>query len=56
MEVNAVMPVVPNYMDWSDQEITWSRADHPKVMLKPGSYALVLDPTLVGPGKNVKFS
>ena len=56
MEVNAVMPAIPRYMDWSDQEISWSQADHPKVMPKPGSYALVLDPTLIGPGKNVRFS
>jgi hypothetical protein len=56
MEVNAVMPAVRTYMDWSEQEISWSRADHPEVMPKPGTYALVLDPTLVGPGKNVKFS
>ena len=56
MEVNAVMPAFQTYMDWSKQEINWSRANHPKVMPKPGTYALVLDPTLVGPGKNVKFS
>ena len=50
------MPAIPRYMDWSDQEISWSQADHPKVMPRPGSYALVLDPTLVRPSKNVKFS
>ena len=48
-EINAVMPAVPRYMHWSDQQITWSQADHPKVMPNPGGYALVLDPTLVGP-------
>ena len=50
MEVNAVMPAVPTYMDWSEQEITWSRADHPRVMPRPRSYALVVDPTLVVSG------
>jgi hypothetical protein len=56
MEVNAVMPAVPKYMYWSDQEISWSRDDHPKIMPNPGGYALVLDPTFLGPDFNVKFS
>jgi len=56
MEVNAVMPAVPMFMYWSEQEISWSRKDHPKVMPNPGGYALVLDPTFVGPDINVKFT
>ena len=56
MEVNAVMPAVPSFMHWSEQEISWSRADHPKVMPNPGGYALVVDPTLVGLDKNVRFT
>src|SRR4051812_27094358 len=56
MEVNAVMPAVPRFVPWSDQEITWSIKDHPKIMPNPGSYALVLDPTFAGPSINVKFS
>src|SRR3954463_6560889 len=56
MEVNAVMPAVPRYVPWSDQEVTWSIKDHPKIMPNRGSYALVLDPTFVGPSINVKFS
>jgi hypothetical protein len=56
MEVNTTMPTVPSFMDWSEQEITWSQADHPKIMPKPETYALVLDPSLVGPVKNIKFS
>ena len=55
-EVNAVMPAVPKYLNWSEQEITWSRADNPRIMPSPGNYALVVDPTLVGPKLNVKFS
>ena len=50
------MPAVPRYVPWSDQEVTWSIKDHPKIMPNPGSYALVLDPTFVGPSINVKFS
>src|SRR3954466_481717 len=56
MEINAVMPAIPNFMPWSEQEIIWSQADHPKVMLIPGSYALVVDPTLIGPSKNICFT
>ena len=49
MEVNAVIPAVPKYMMWSDQEITWSFKDHPKVMPNPGGYAPVVDPIMHGP-------
>jgi len=56
MEVNAVMPVVPTYMNWSEQEITWSRKDTPRIMPSPGKYALVVDPTLCGPTNNVRFT
>ena len=56
MEVNAVMPAVQNFMHWSDQEISWSKADHPSIMPNPGGYALVVDPTLVGPYKNIRFT
>ena len=55
-EVNAVIPAVPKYLNWSEQEITWSRADNPKVMPSLGNYALVIDPTMVGPKINVRFS
>ena len=48
MEVNAVIPAVPKYMLWSEQEITWSFKDHPKVMPNPGGYALVVDPIMHG--------
>ena len=56
MEVNAVMPAVPKYMYWSEQSITWSIADHPKIMPSPGAYTLVLDPIFIGPDIPVKFS
>src|SRR5215216_5802678 len=56
MEVNAVMPAVPRYMPWTDQEITWSIKDHPKIMPSPGTYALVLDPMFIVPNLNVRFS
>ena len=46
MEVNAVMPAVPKFMYWSEDQITWSINDHPRVMPNPGGYALVLAPPL----------
>ena len=45
-EVNAVASDTPEFMHWSEKPISWSRADHPEVMPRPGSYALVLDATL----------
>ena len=56
MEVNDVMPVVPMSIDWSDPPIIWNCRDHPGIMPNPGGYALVVDPTFVGPKPNVKFS
>ena len=56
LEVNAVMPAVPQFMYWSDQEISWGIADHPGIMPNPGGYALVLDPTFIGPSLNVRFT
>jgi hypothetical protein len=56
LEVNALMSVVPKLMYWSDQAMTWDRVDHPKIMPNPGGYALVMDPTFVGPANNVRFS
>jgi hypothetical protein len=56
LEVNAVMSVVPKLMYWSEQAIGWDRADHPKIMPNLGGYALVMDPTFVGPANNVRFN
>jgi hypothetical protein len=56
LEVNVVMSAVPKLMYWSDQAISWDRADHPKIMPNPRGYALVMDPTFVGLANNVRFS
>ena len=56
MEVNAVMPAVPKFLHWSEQEINWSRKDTPRVMPTPGGYALIVEPTFMGPTVNVKFT
>jgi hypothetical protein len=55
MEVNATIAAVPAYMPWSEQEVRWSLVDHPRIMPNPGSYALVVDPTIVG-GSNHRWT
>jgi hypothetical protein len=56
MELNAVIPAIPRYMQWSKQNISWSQNDHPKVMPNPGGYALVVDPIMYGSTMKVGFS
>jgi hypothetical protein len=56
MEVNTMMPAIPKYMPWSEQEITWPFKDHPKVMPNAGGYALVVDPIMHGASTRVRFS
>src|SRR4051812_49682530 len=48
-EVNATMPAVPRYMQWSDCSITWSKEDHPSIMPNPGTYPLVVDALFAAP-------
>ena len=43
-ELNATVPDVPQYLDWSEAPITWDREDHPDRVPHPGKYALVIDP------------
>jgi hypothetical protein len=43
-ELNATVPDVPQYLDWSEEPITWDRDDHPDHVPHPGKYALVVDP------------
>ncbi|KAK1618087.1 hypothetical protein QYE76_023604 [Lolium multiflorum] len=56
LEVNAVIPPVPQYLNWSEQAITFDRRDTPAVLPKPGSYAMVLDPTIATTRRSVRFS
>jgi hypothetical protein len=37
VEVNTFMPVVPQYMHWSEASITWGREDHLPLMPRPGA-------------------
>ena len=55
-EVNAVASETLEFMHWSERPISWSRADHPKVMPSPGSYALVLDATFATDKRAAHFS
>src|SRR3954470_18724687 len=55
-EVNATMPAIPQYMQWSDCSISWSRKDHPRIMPNPGTYPLVVDTLVAGPRFSCKFS
>ena len=52
MEVNATMPPVPMWMEWSEVPIVWNCDDQPGIMPNPGGYALVVDPVFVGPESN----
>src|SRR6266566_552242 len=38
------MPALPQYLKWSEYDITWSRADHPPRVDNPGQLALVVAP------------
>jgi hypothetical protein len=42
------MMVVPDYIDWSDQNILFSRADHPIAVPRSGHAALVLEAQIGG--------
>ena len=41
-------PAVPQWLRWSEQTITWSRADHPPRVDDPGQLALVVAPQVGG--------
>jgi hypothetical protein len=34
--VNATVPPVPQWLPWSEVDISWTRADHPPIVQKPG--------------------
>lgn len=46
--VNATAPDVPQWLNWSEQPITWSRQDHPPKIDYPGKFALVVAPQVKG--------
>ena len=42
------MPALPQYLKWSEYDITWSREDHPSRVDNPGQLALVVAPQVGG--------
>jgi hypothetical protein len=44
----SVMANIPEYVEWSSQEITFSRMDHPMTIPKPGHAALVVEAQIGG--------
>ncbi|KAK1627267.1 hypothetical protein QYE76_001582 [Lolium multiflorum] len=44
----SIMANIPEYVDWSSQSITFSRADHPMTTPKPGHAALVVEAQIGG--------
>ena len=46
--VHATVPPVPQYLNWSEQPIIWSRQDHPELVPCPGKFALVVTPQVKG--------
>src|SRR5436190_24315922 len=43
-EINAITPITPKYLKWSEAPITFGRADHLDHIPNPGRYPLVLNP------------
>ena len=54
--MNAEVPPVPQYLNWSEDAITRDRSDHPRVMPNPGGYTLVLEPMFISPKRACTFS
>ncbi|KAK1603321.1 hypothetical protein QYE76_016673 [Lolium multiflorum] len=46
--VERIMANIPEYVEWSSQNITFSRADHPMTIPKPGHAALVVEAQVGG--------
>lgn len=55
-EVNAIVPPVPKYLNWSETPITWRREDQPELLPYPGGYAMVPDPLLISNEHTCRFS
>jgi hypothetical protein len=53
--VNAVMPVEPQFMHWSEAAITWGY-EEPRLMPSPREYGLVLDPVVCSDTHMCRFS
>ena len=45
--LNATVPKVPQYVNWSEKSILWDRSDHPEVIPR-GYYAMIVNPLIDG--------
>ena len=45
-EVFSVEVATPQYLDWSQEAITFDREDHPNFVPNPGQYPLIVDPII----------
>src|SRR3954463_13336303 len=50
------MPPTPQYMQWSDCNISWGREDHPSIMPNPDTYLLMVDALFAAPMFSCLFS
>src|SRR3954468_5559710 len=44
----AMEPACPRWLHWSEQPISWTRDDHPRVVDNPGALDLVVAPQVGG--------
>ena len=42
----ATLPLVPQYVRWSEVPITWDRKDHPELIPTENQYAMVISPLI----------
>src|SRR4051812_22983705 len=44
----ATLPLVPQYLRWSEVPITWDKNDHPDLIPTENQYAMVINPLIDG--------
>src|SRR3954463_3484951 len=44
----ATLPLVPQYLRWSEVPITWDRTDYPDLIPTENKYAMVINPLIDG--------
>src|SRR4051812_28994396 len=47
-DLNATVPAVPQFLDWSEVTITFDHSDHPRKTHRQGKYPLVVNPLIDG--------
>ena len=49
-------PATPEYLNWSEQDVSFDREDHPPEVPRPGHSPLVLEAQIGGSGLNLIFA